>query len=92
LAWILASRSDPKLHDPAEAFSLATRACELTRYQFADAVLALAAAAADGGRYEQALDLTRQAAALAGKSPSLFSRHIPAMLEAYGAGRPYYVK
>jgi Tfp pilus assembly protein PilF len=65
LAWLRATQPNPAFRDGAEAVQLATRACELTRYQVPLCMGTLAASYAEAGRFEDAIATARKAAALA---------------------------
>ena len=69
LAWILATNKDIKLRDPKEAIKLATRGCELTKYQEADLLDTLAAAYASAGKFTEALYYAEKALKLTKLSP-----------------------
>jgi tetratricopeptide (TPR) repeat protein len=68
LAWILATRDDPKIHDAAQAVQLATHACELTKFQNPGYLDTLAAAYSEAGRFPEAVETTEEAVALARKA------------------------
>ncbi len=65
LAWLLATMPDPARRRPAEALELALRACRQADFRYAPALLALAAAHAAEGQFEQAVELGRRAVELA---------------------------
>jgi serine/threonine-protein kinase len=60
VAWILATSSQATLRDAEKAVQLATRACELTQWQVPGLLDTLAAAHAEGGRFEEAVRLLEQ--------------------------------
>jgi tetratricopeptide (TPR) repeat protein len=61
LAWILATHSDPKIRNPAEAVSLAQRACKLANYEDPHFLDILAAAYAAAGRFKDAVATAEKA-------------------------------
>jgi tetratricopeptide (TPR) repeat protein len=86
LAWILATSNDPSLRDGETALQWAQRAVELTRYKEAGYLDTLAAAYAETGRFEQAIDSQIMAVQIApeGSKDKYRSR-----LELYRAGCTY---
>jgi tetratricopeptide (TPR) repeat protein len=65
-AWLLATGAgEESLHDPARALDLARRAVTLTHGRDVDSLDALAAAAAAGGRWNQAAEVAKIALAVA---------------------------
>ncbi|HVM61129.1 MAG TPA: tetratricopeptide repeat protein [Verrucomicrobiae bacterium] len=65
LAWLRATSSQPTARDGAEAARLAIRACELTKHQQPAPLDALAAAYAETGRWDEAVQTASEAAAVA---------------------------
>jgi hypothetical protein len=63
-AWILATCSDPKLRDGPRALRSARIACALTHDSYASIIDTLAAAEAESGHFERAVDREREAIAL----------------------------
>ncbi len=90
LAWLLAAHPDAQFRNGKEAVELATRACELTKYQNPIPMATLAAAYAETGRFQEAVSFAGQAQELAKGSPGALSNRLSAMLAAYQAGHPYY--
>ena len=90
LAWILATYSDAKVRDGAEAVRLAERACELTQFKRTLIVGTLAAAYAEAGRFAEAVSTAEKAGALAGESgdEALVGKNRE-LLQLYRAGQPY---
>lgn len=85
LSWIQSSHEDPRFRDPASALRLADSACRLTRQRMAEALDALAAAQAAGGRYQDARATAERAISAArAKAPGMVSRR-----DLYAAGQPY---
>jgi protein O-mannosyl-transferase len=67
LAWILATSPDAQLRNGVEAVQLARRACDLTHWQQTLYAGTLAAAYAEAGDFEQAIDTAQKACVLAEK-------------------------
>jgi hypothetical protein len=65
LAWLLATSPRPELRQGAEAVTLATRAVQLTDWRSAALIATLAAAYAETGRFDQAVETSRNAYSLA---------------------------
>ena len=65
LAWLRATSTEPTARDGAEAVRLAERACELTKRQQPAPIDALAAAYAESGRWDEAIEMANRAVALA---------------------------
>ena len=65
LAWLRATEADPKYRDGAEAVRLAERAAELTVRKKPSMLDTLAAALAESGRFDEAVQTAEQALALA---------------------------
>ena len=65
LAWLLATASDARLRNGAEAVELAERACAVTQYRRTVFVGTLAAAYAEAGRFEEAIATAERACKLA---------------------------
>jgi tetratricopeptide (TPR) repeat protein len=64
LAWLLATHTEAKLRDPAEAVRQAERAAALTAHRDGAILDTLATAYAAEGRFERAVETARQALAL----------------------------
>ncbi len=84
LAWILATHPDATYRNGAEAVRLAQKAARATGYSNPVHLAVLAAALAESGDFEQAVERQRQALELS-RNPELDR----ARLEAYKAGRPW---
>ncbi len=90
LAWILATDDSAEVRDPARAIQLAERACALTGHKQPAMLDTLAAAYASAGRFSQAVETAKKAAALAEASGrSELAGDIRARLRLYREGRPY---
>jgi hypothetical protein len=68
LAWQLASSPESQVRNGIEAMQLAQKACELTKYEKALFIGTLAAAQAEGGKFEDAIISAQRACAVAEKS------------------------
>jgi tetratricopeptide (TPR) repeat protein len=92
LAWTLAAYPKAQYRDGAEAVRLATKACELTRYQSPIPLATLAAAYAERGKFEEAISFSERARDLPQAGQGAPAATLAAMLEAFRAGRPYYAE
>jgi tetratricopeptide (TPR) repeat protein len=90
LAWILAAEPDARFRNGAEAVSLATRACELTKYRNSIPLATLGAAYAETGQFPEAVSFAEQAQEIAKAAQPALAARLTAMLEAFRAGRPYH--
>lgn len=91
LAWILATSPEKDVRDGSAAVGFATRACELTDYRLARTVGTLAAACAEAGLFEKAVENAGKAAALAEKSgDSRFAATNHQLARLYGSGRSFH--
>ncbi|MBI83104.1 MAG: hypothetical protein CMJ81_07905 [Planctomycetaceae bacterium] len=61
LAWVLATSPDDQLRNGQRSLELATRACEVTEYQAAHILSTLAAAHAELGNFDKAIENSTQA-------------------------------
>ncbi len=90
LAWILAANPNPQLRNGAEAVQLAEQACALTHNNQPVKVGTLAAAYAEAGRFDDAVNTAQKAHDLAvaqGKT-DVAARNLE-LLQLYRARRPY---
>jgi tetratricopeptide (TPR) repeat protein len=92
LAWTLAAHPDARFRNGAEAVGLATRACELTKYQNPTPLATLAAAYAETGQFREAVSFAEQARAPTKGSQGVLADRLSAMLESFRAGRPYHAE
>ena len=90
LAWLLAAHPEAQFRNGAEAVQLATRACELTKYQNPVALTTLAAAYAETGQFQTAVSFAERAQELAKGGQGASAERLSAMLEAFRAGHPYH--
>jgi tetratricopeptide (TPR) repeat protein len=90
LAWVLATCVDASLRDGTEALNLASRANRLSRGENPGALRALAAAYAETGRFDEAVEHARRALKLAQSSGD--EREVAALrtqLACYEADNPF---
>jgi tetratricopeptide (TPR) repeat protein len=90
LAWILAANASDSLRNGAEAVTLAERACQLTQFREPLLLGTLAAAYAEAGRFDDAVNTAEKARNLAEaageKKLADMNRQ---MLELYRSNQPY---
>ncbi len=89
LAWTLATDPNPQFRNGAEAVQLATRACELTRYQNPVALATIAAAYAETGHFPEATSFAEQALQLVGPNGGPLVSRLQAMLASFRASQSY---
>ena len=90
LAWVLATHEDAQLRNGAEAVRLAERACRRTGYKIPAVLDTLAAAYAEVGQFDRAVETAQRAiqlALVAGNEK--LAKDIQSHLELYKAKRPY---
>ena len=91
LAWLLATCSDDRVRDGAEAVRCAERACQLTGFKRAGMVGTLAAAYAEAGRFTEAIATAETAVKLAtAASDAQFADVNRRLLTLYRAGKPWH--
>lgn len=88
LAWTLATDPNSQFRNGAEAVQLATRVCELTRYQHPLALATIAAAYAEIGHFDEAVSFGEQALQLAATTGSPLAGRIQPMLVSFRNGQP----
>jgi Flp pilus assembly protein TadD len=90
-AWLLATCSDPRVRNGAEAVRLAERACELTQHEQAVFIGTLAAAYAEAGRYDDAVNTAQKArdVALAHQQKEVAGNN-ERLMEIYKSGRAFH--
>lgn len=86
LAWLLATSPDDKLRDGKRAIQLANKAGELTDFKEAYILSTIAAAYAESGDMEKALEWSTKAVEL---SPDELKANIKKELASYQAGKPW---
>ena len=90
LAWILATSGNASVRNAAEAVSLAERLRAVTGADNAEVLDVLAAAYAEAGRFNDAIEAAHKAADLAQASgQKALTAQIRERLKWYQAGRPY---
>jgi hypothetical protein len=90
LAWILATHEDAEIRDGVQAVRLAEQACELTGYKVPGILNTLAAAYAEMGQFDQAVETSQRTLQMAQKAERIKSTEdIRARIEAYKAKRPH---
>ena len=91
LAWLRATAPDIRYRDGLEAVKLAQKACSLTDYRNPQLIGTLAAAYAEAGRFDDAINSAVRAAELAViiGNESIAARN-KEFLELYRAGKPYH--
>jgi tetratricopeptide (TPR) repeat protein len=90
LAWIRATHPNPQLRDASESLRLAERASQLRNGKDAQALDVLAAALAEGGRYDEAIKTGEQARNLAiTTNKAQLASEIAGRLDLYRLGLPY---
>lgn len=90
LAWLLATCSEAAVRNGSDAVALATRACQATGYQDPRVLDTLAAAHAEAGEFDEAVETAQQAIDLAkGRELSALADEISLRLELYRAKQPY---
>ncbi len=75
LAWVLATSPKDKLRDATRAIQLATKACEMTEYRQAHILSTLAAAFAEAGDFDKAVEWSTKAVEL-GKAEAIEQKNI----------------
>ena len=91
LAWLLATISDARFRNGAEALKLAHRAVTITKHKDAEALDTLAAAQAETGEFAAAIQTAEQAVQLADASNEKQMAHdIRARLKLYQSGKAFH--
>jgi len=90
LAWMLATIEDDQLRDGVEAVRLAEQASQLTNHKTASILDTLAAAYAETGQFDKAVDIAETAIQLASAAgEGALAEDIRSRLDLYKAKRPY---
>jgi tetratricopeptide (TPR) repeat protein len=87
-AWRAATSTDERYRDGARAIELAQRACELSDWKSAEYLDTLAAAYAEAGDFEQAVEWQQKAIELGPQQPA-FQQATRERLELFRARTPY---
>lgn len=88
LAWAMATAPQSDLRDGKQAIEFATRACELTKWKSPFHMSALAAAYAEAGNFERAIEWHKRAVASPDFPKSKMDR-ARERLKLYEEGKPY---
>ena len=86
LAWVLATSPDDELRDGKRAVKLATKACDLTKYEAAHILSTLGASYAETGDFETALKWSAKAVELGSEDQQ---EPLQKELESYKQGKPF---
>ena len=93
LAWLLATCENASLRNPAQAITLAKRACRLSEYKDAYTLDTLAAAYASAGKFNEAVTTAQEAINIAKNSKDEKQKKlisdIQKRLELFKNGQPY---
>lgn len=87
-AWVLATSPDDKLRNGKRAIELATKACEVTKYEKAHILSTLAAAYAETGDFENAVKWSQKAVE-AGSQDDEVDVQLKNELESYQQKKPW---
>jgi protein O-mannosyl-transferase len=91
LAWLLATAENARVRNAGEAVQLAERLCEITGQQQADALVVLAAAYAEAGRFTEAVRVAQKALELAKTNGQQeLAVKVEGQLKLYQGGRPFH--
>ena len=89
LAWLLATCADATIRDGARAVELAQQARALSDGEDVVTLHALAAAYAEGGRFDEAVAVARRALQLAGSHAPALVEMLGVQLKCYETGAPF---
>ena len=87
LAWLLATCSQERFRDGQQAIAHATQACELTKWQLWNCLDTLAAAYAEAGKFDKAVEFQQKAVELAVKDAE--KDRLRERLKLYRSGNPF---
>jgi serine/threonine protein kinase len=90
LAWLLATHWEGSIRDGKKSIDLATKACELTKWKDPYSLDTLAAAYAEGGRFDEAVKWQKKALEHPDAFPGREIDNVKARLKLYEAGKPYH--
>lgn len=91
LAWLLATSPDAGDRDGRQAVAIAEQLCQATGYGNAEALNTLAAAYAEAGRFDDAVDTATQARRIAiAEGNDKLAARVASLLALYRAGRAYH--
>jgi Tfp pilus assembly protein PilF len=88
LAWVLATSPDDKLRNAKRSIELATKACELTKYEKAHILSTLASGYAEAGDFDTAIKWSTKAVEIGGEDPET-SEQLKKELESYKEKKPW---
>lgn len=91
-AWILCTSPEEKVRDGARALELGKKACELTDFSEAHLVSTLAAAYAETGDFEKAIEYAKKAVELGEKEESEQIEQLREELKSYEEKKPWREK
>lgn len=91
-AWILCTSPEEKVRDGARALELGKKACELTDFSEAHLVSTLAAAYAETGDFEKAIEYAKKAVELGEKEASEQIEQLREELKSYEEKKPWREK
>jgi tetratricopeptide (TPR) repeat protein len=86
LAWVLATSPDDQLRDGKRAIELAAKACELTEHKQSHILSTLAAAYAESGNFESAIEWSKKSVEM--NDPEHCDQ-LKKELESYSSGKPW---
>jgi len=89
LAWLLATCPDAAYRDGPRAVELAEGACKATGHAVPAMLESLAAAYAEAGRFQDAVETARRALAILRRNPGARTREMESRLKLYEAGKAY---
>lgn len=89
LAWLLSVVPQASLRSGSEAVILATEACRITRERFPPALLSLAVAHAEAGRFDQALGVAQSCLDLTSGSNRAAASQIEELMQRFAARQPF---
>lgn len=85
LAWVLATSPEDELRDGKRAVELATKACEVTEYKQAHILSTLAAAFAESGDFDTAIEWSEKAVEMGADQEAQLTKE----LASYRGGEPW---
>lgn len=91
-AWILSTSPEDKARDGARALELGTKACEMTNFSEAHLVSTLAAAYAETGDFDKAVEYAKKAVELGEKEESEQIDQLRDELKSYQEKKPWREK
>ena len=89
LSWVLSTSPQDSLRDGSKALKLAEMACEVTKYQQGHILSTLAAAYAELGDFDEAIEWSTKAVE---KGDAAMREQLQAELDSYRAGKPWREK